>query len=121
MKTRRSNSTQARLEFVQDLVILVFLITAWATCLSTYLWMNGETPEAQLNGRVWTLIFGAVLFLIVLWEVWKTSPVHLHVVWHRHQFVAETEEYEPIPDGRRWVAESGMNDQDPHPLDPPAA
>jgi len=121
MQTRRSN---ARLELVQNLVLLVFVITAWATCLSAYAWANGETPESQFTGKVWTLILGAVLFLVVLWEVWKTSPVHIHVVWHRHYFVAETEEYElePLPDpeaGRRWMRNSGLRDADPHPNEPP--
>lgn len=112
MQIRRSN-TQARLEFVQNLVLLVFVITAWATCLSAYAWANGETPESQLNGKVWTLIFGAVLFLVALWETWKTSPVHVHVVWHRHRFVAETEEYvEPSPqEARSRVAEGLAEDQ----------
>lgn len=111
MQIRRSN-TQARLEFVQNVVLLVFALTGWGMCLSIYVWANGETPDAQLNGRVWTIILGCVFFLIALWEVWKTSPIHLHVVWHRHYFVAETKGYDPpfIEDGRRWMRESGLND-----------
>ena len=119
MQTRRSN-TQARVEFVQNLVLLAFVITAWATCLSAYVWANGETPESQFDGKVWTLILGAVLFFVILWEVWKTSPVHLHIVWHRHHFVAEIDEHEPeLPSGpevgRRWMQHSGLLDADAHP------
>lgn len=109
MQTRRSN-TQARSQFVQDLFRLAFVLTAWATCLSAYAWANGETPEANFNGMIWTFILGGTIFLIVVWEVWKTSPIHLHIVWHRHSFVAETEEYVDPAEARRRIAEGIADD-----------
>lgn len=123
MKTGRSR-TQLRLEFVQNVVIILFALTGWAMCLAAYAWSSGETPDAQFNGKVGTVILGAVFFLIALWEVWKTSPIHLHIVWHRHYFVEQDEQYvlEPPPDpekGRRWMQESGLMEPDPAPSDPP--